>query len=84
LPGIASAMGYLWGLHLPMTAMQDESDAAARASLAEVRAAAAHYANPHKAVLLLVGDRSKIEADLRELHLGPITLLDADGKALSQ
>jgi hypothetical protein len=68
-----------------MTAMQDGSDSAAKVSLAEVRTAAAHYANPHNAILLLVGNRNKIEAGLRELELGPITLLDADSnKALSQ
>jgi hypothetical protein len=30
-----------------------------------------------------VGDREKIEADIRGLNLGPIKVLDADGKPLS-
>jgi zinc protease len=64
--------------------MQTESDAAVNASLAEVRTAAAHFADPDKAVLLLVGDRGKIEPGLRELDLGPITLVDADGKVIPQ
>jgi zinc protease len=84
LPSMASAMGQLWSLHLPMSAMQDEPYAVNQASLDEVRAAASRYADPTKAVLLLVGDCSKIEQGLRELNLGPITLLDADGKVISQ
>ncbi len=82
LDGTAALMGYLWELNLPMSAMQTESDAAANASLAEVRAAAAHFADPEKAVLLLVGDRRKIEPGLHDLHFGPITLLDADGNLI--
>jgi zinc protease len=82
LNATAAVMGTLWELHLPMTAMQTESDAAVEASLAQVRAAAAHFANPQKAVLLLVGDRRKIEPGLHDLHLGSITLLDADGNVI--
>jgi zinc protease len=82
LSGTTTAMGYLWGLHLPMSAMQDESDAAVNASLAEVRTAAEHFADPDKAVLLLVGDRRKIEPGLRDLHLGPVTLIEADGTVI--
>ncbi len=82
LDGTAALMGNFWELNLPMTAMQTELDATVDASLAQVRAAAAHFANPDKAVLLLVGDRRKIEPGLRDLHLGPITLLDADGRPI--
>ena len=82
LDATAALMGTLWELHLPMTAMQTESDAAIAASLAQVRAAATRFADPQKAVLLLVGDRRKIEPGLRDLHLGPITLLNADGNVI--
>ena len=84
LSGTANVMGYLWELHLPMSAMQTESDAAVNASLTEVRAAAEHFADPDKAVLLLVGDRRKIEPGLRDLHLSPIILFDDDGKVIHQ
>ena len=76
LAGTAAAMGYLWELHLPMTALQTESDAAVNATLSDVRAAATRFVDPGKAVLLLVGDRRKIEPGLRELHLSPIALGD--------
>jgi len=35
---------------------------------------------PDKLVWLIVGDRAKIEAGIRELGLGDIRLIDADGK----
>jgi hypothetical protein len=31
-------------------------------------------------MMLLVGDRAKIEAGLRELKLGDLVILDAEGK----
>jgi hypothetical protein len=37
---------------------------------------------PGKATLLLVGDLSKIEAGVRELKLGEIVILDAEGKTV--
>ena len=51
-----------------------------RATLAQALDAAKKYAKPEAATLLLVGDRSKIEAGVRELQLGEIVVLDAEGK----
>jgi zinc protease len=38
---------------------------------------------PDHLVWVVVGDRSKIEAGLRELNWGEIRFLDADGKPLA-
>lgn len=44
-----------------------------------VNAAAKKYAKPSGATLLLVGDLSKIESGVRELNLGGVVVLDAQG-----
>ncbi len=62
------------------TELQRVPDETGRATLAAVNAAAQKYAAPGKATLLLIGDYSKIGPGLRELGLGEITILDAEGK----
>ena len=47
-----------------------------------VGAAAKAVIHPDKLVWVVVGDRSKIEAGIRELNLGEIRFIDADGKPL--
>src|SRR6476661_4510342 len=49
---------------------------------ATVMAAAAKVIQPDHLVWVVVGDRSRIEASLRELNLGEIHLVDADGNAV--
>jgi zinc protease len=51
-------------------------------TLASVSAAAKSVIHPDNLVWVVVGDRSKIEAGIRELNLGEIKLIDADGKPL--
>jgi zinc protease len=45
-------------------------------------AQAAKRIDPDRLVWVVVGDRAKIEAGLRELNLGPLHLADADGNVL--
>jgi zinc protease len=47
-----------------------------------VTAAAREVIHPDRLVWVVVGDRSKIEAGIRELNLGAIRFIDADGKPL--
>ena len=70
----------LWGQELPFSELQRLPDETQRATLAAVNAVAQRYAVPAKTTLILVGDLSKIEAGIRELNLGEIVILDADGK----
>jgi zinc protease len=70
----------LWALGLPMIELQREPESLLGASVTAVNAAAAKYAAPTGTTLLLVGDRSKIEAGLRELKAGDIVLLDVEGR----
>jgi zinc protease len=48
----------------------------------ELAAAAQAVVRPHQLTWVVVGDRAKIEADLRELNWGPIRRLDTDGNPL--
>lgn len=50
--------------------------------VAQLSAAAHKVIQPDKLVWLVVGDRSKIEAGIRELELGEIRLIDTDGNAI--
>jgi zinc protease len=45
--------------------------------------AAAKVLHPERMVWVVVGDRAKIEAGLRELNLGEVRYLDADGKPVT-
>lgn len=49
---------------------------------ADVAAAAKTVVHPDSLIWIVVGDRSKIEAGIKELGLGELRLLDADGKPL--
>nr|MBA3319724.1 hypothetical protein [Gemmatimonadales bacterium] len=51
-------------------------------TVASVGAAAKTVIHPDRLVWVVVGDRSKIEAGIREVNLGEIMLIDADGKLL--
>jgi zinc protease len=45
---------------------------------------AAQLVQPERLVWVVVGDRAKIEAGVRELNLGPLRFLDADGNVLAE
>jgi predicted Zn-dependent peptidase len=49
---------------------------------AGVRAAAANAFRPGTLTWVIVGDLAKIEAPIRGLGLGPVQVIDADGKVL--
>ena len=50
---------------------------------ASVTAAAAKTVQPDRLVWVIVGDRARIESSLRELDLGEIHLVDADGNPVT-
>ncbi|HEX9690240.1 MAG TPA: pitrilysin family protein [Thermoanaerobaculia bacterium] len=77
---IAQQIAELWAFELPMQELQREVDETQKVTLEAARAAAAKYAKPELVGTLLVGDRAKIEAGIRETNLGEIVLLDAEGK----
>ena len=51
---------------------------------AEMTPAAKVVIAPDRLIWVVVGDRTKIEAGIRELNLGEIHLIDADGNPVTQ
>jgi zinc protease len=51
-------------------------------SVSDVDKAARAVVHPNELVWVVVGDRSKVEAGIRELGWGEVQLLDADGNAV--
>jgi zinc protease len=80
LDRVAGQVQELWTLGLPMTELQTEPDQLQKVSREAVNAAAEKYATPSKSTLLLVGDLAKIEAGIRELKIGEVVVVDAEGK----
>ncbi len=81
---ITQQVADLWFYGLPLTDLQAETDEIGKLQIAAVNATAAKYAAPAGTALLLVGDRAKIEAGIRELNLGEIVFLDVEGKPASK
>jgi zinc protease len=81
---LVNQVAQLWANGLPLAELQRLPDETQRATLAAVNAAAAKYAVPGKSTLILVGDLSKIEAGVRELNLGEVVILDAEGRPVTQ
>ncbi len=48
----------------------------------DAEAAAKKYLHPEQMILVCVGDRAKIEPELKKLNLGTIEIRDADGKII--
>jgi zinc protease len=48
----------------------------------DVNDAAKSLIDPQHTIWVIVGDRAKIEAGIRELKIGEIKVVDADGKPL--
>jgi len=80
LSRITDQIAYLWEIGLPMSELQREPSELDHATLEAVNAAARKYARVDGSTLLLVGDWAKIQAGIRELDLGPIVVLDEEGK----
>jgi len=80
LSRVGGEIANLWAVGLPMTELQRETEETNKVTLDTARAAATKYVHPQQQILLLVGDRAKIEPGVRELNLGEIVVLDAEGK----
>ena len=53
-------------------------------TLEDLRDAASKYVQPDRLVWVVVGDRGKIQDEVRSLELGEITFLDVDGNPISE
>ena len=80
LDRITGEIANLWVWSLPTAELQREYDATNAVTIEQIGAASKKYVQPGQASLLLVGDRSKIEAKVKALNLGEIVVLDTEGK----
>ena len=51
-------------------------------TVAQTQAMAQKYILPDKMIVLAVGDRAKIEEDIKKLNLGKVEIRDTDGKVV--
>jgi len=89
LPGQAETAGGVLGLYqrllsygLPADHYSGYGKRLAGLSGADVARAAAQLARPEALTWFVVGDLGKIEADIRQLKLGPVTVMNAAGETL--
>jgi zinc protease len=79
LSRVVEQVGQLWMASMPMTELERQRDELEKTPLERVNAAAEKYATPSRATLLLVGDLAKIEAGVRDLKIGDVVIIDAEG-----
>jgi zinc protease len=75
---IARQLGDLVTYDLPLDYYNNFVPRILAVTAADVRRVAKQYIDPNRVVVVLVGDRSKIEAGVRALKLGPIRTLTID------
>jgi zinc protease len=78
-PEAAASIGQLFIHDLPLSYYHDLPEEIRGISGAKVLQVARKYLKPEEAVIVAVGDRTKIEPKLEKLNLGPIEVRDAGG-----
>jgi zinc protease len=81
-PDAASSIGQLFVYGLPFTYFHDLPERIQGISAEEVQRVARKHLKPEEAVIVAVGDRSKIESELGKMNLGPVEVQDTDGNLL--
>ena len=81
---VGSALTEIACFGLPDDYYQTYADKIRALTKDSVSAAAKTVVQPDHLVWVVVGDRAKIEADLRELNFGEVGFLDADGNAAAK
>ena len=77
---VSSALGEIVTFGLPDDYYATYADQVRGATDASVNAAAKKFVNNGQTVWVVIGDRAKVEAGIRELGVGDIVFLDADGR----
>ncbi|HKH94777.1 MAG TPA: hypothetical protein VKA54_23415, partial [Gemmatimonadaceae bacterium] len=80
---VASALGEIVTFGLPDDYYATCSDRVRGANDAVVNAAAKKFVASDQMVWVVIGDRAKIESGIKEVGLGDVVLLDADGRLKS-
>jgi len=75
---IASRLAEQFVYRLPNDWIQTYVSRIGAVTTADVRRVASEYVDPGKVAVVVVGDRSKIEADVKALNLGPVKTWSVD------
>ncbi len=78
-PETVSSIGQLFVHNLPLRYYHDLPERIQSVSAADAQRVARMYLRPEKMVIVAVGDRSRIGAELEKLNLGPIEIRDPVG-----
>lgn len=79
--GVAATLADLAFYRLPDAELTGYLTKLEQVKPADVTRVAEKYLAPDSSVVVVVGDLSKIQPGIEALHLGPVTVLDADGLA---
>ena len=79
---IADMTASLYLFDLPLDYYRALPEAIAKVTVADVRRVAQTHLKPKALSIVVVGDKTKVQAELTALKRGKVTLRDADGKVL--
>jgi len=78
----AASFAELFTYDLPLDYFSTLPDRINAVTIEQAQAIAQKYILPEKMIVLAVGDRAKIEEDMKKLSLGKVEIRDADGKVV--
>ena len=81
-PDTASTIGQLFTYGLPSTYFHDLPQRIQAVSAEDVQRVAREHLRPEEAMIVAVGDCSKIESELIKMNFGPVEVRDSDGKLI--
>ena len=78
----AASFAEIFTFDLPLDYYATLPDRINAVTIEQVQAVARKYIQPDKIIVLAVGDRAKIEEEMKKLNLGKVEIRDTDGKIL--
>jgi zinc protease len=78
----AATFAELFTYDLPLDYFSTLPERINAVTVEQAQAMAQKYIQPDKTIVLAVGDRAKIEAEMRKLNLGKVEIRDTDGKVV--
>ncbi len=78
----AGTFAELFTYDLPLDYFSTLPDRINAVTIEQAQAVAQKYVLPDKMIVLAVGDRAKIEEDMKRLNLGKVEIRDTDGKVV--
>ena len=78
----AASFAELFTYDLPLDYYSNFPERINAVTIEQAQAMAQKYIHPEKMIVLAVGDRAKIEEDMKKLNLGKVEIRDTDGKVV--